>query len=168
MVMTEVTFEAFFRKEYLALVALGAWLTGERPAGEDLAQDALMRVHRRWAEVGRYERPDAFARRVLINLASNERRRRGRESAAVARLGETPQDCGAVGEHDRALWDAVAALPFQQRAAIALRYLDNLSTPGIADTLGCSESTVRVHLHRAHHRLAERLGETTRTEEDAR
>lgn len=56
------------------------------------------------------------------------------------------------------VWAEVAALPLQQRAAVGLRYLDDLTTAAIAEALGCSEATVRVHLHRAHRRLAERLG----------
>lgn len=167
-VTTDLSFDEFFRREYRGLVALGAWLTGDVATGDDLAQETLGRAHRRWNEVAGYERPGAFARRALVNLASNERRRRGRESAALRRVSATPGSIGADGraaDHDPELWAAVAALPFQQRAAIALRYLEDLPTPAVADALGCSEATVRVHLHRAHQRLAEELGATTRSEE---
>lgn len=53
----------------------------------------------------------------------------------------------------------------QQRAAIALRYLEDRTTAEIAHALECAEATVRVHLHRAHVRLAERLGTRTDSEE---
>lgn len=80
------SYEQFFRAEYSSLVALGAWLTGDRATGEDLAQEALRTAHGRWEAIGSYDQPGTFVRRVVINLASNERRRRGRERAAVGRL----------------------------------------------------------------------------------
>lgn len=158
--VTEVrSFEQFFRDEYPPLVALGTWLTGDRSMGEDLAQDALGQTHRRWADVSAYERPGGFARRALINLASNERRRLGREQRALRRMSVLPSTGNGGGhvEADEELWAEVAALPLQQRAAVGLRYLEDLPSAAIADALGCSEATVRVHLHRAHRRLAERL-----------
>lgn len=169
------TFEQFFREQYSSIVALCAWLTGDRAAGEDLAQDALSAVHRRWDEVANLDRPGAYARRVAINLSSNERRRRGRERRAVTRL--APTDAAdsadlAAGSQLRAvesrgpLWAAVAELPVQQRAAIGLRYLEDLSTDEIAAVLDCAPATVRVHLHRAHRRLAERLGCSTDEAQD--
>ena len=56
--------------------------------------------------------------------------------------------------------DEVATLPDNQRAAVALRYVEDLSPTEIADVLGCADATVRVHLHRAHKTLAARLGDT--------
>jgi RNA polymerase sigma factor (sigma-70 family) len=151
------TFEEFFRDQYGSLVALGMWMTGDRSIGEDLAQEAMKAAADRWEEVAAYEVPYAFTRRVLINLASNERRRRRRELSAVRRVALEPRNEGAVVVADP-LWDAVAGLPRRQRAAIGLRYLCDLPTDAIAEVLGCSESTVRVHLHRAHRRLAAHLG----------
>ncbi len=163
------SFEQFFRDEYSSIVTLCAWLTGDRTTGEDLAQEAFGTVHRRWGEVSTYDRPGAYARRIAINLCSNERRRRGRERRALLRV--EPPD---TAEHLRVaagqdpLWVEVAALPVQQRAAIGLRYLEDRSTDEIAAVLDCSPATVRVHLHRAHRRLAERLGCTTDDEGDPR
>lgn len=156
------SFEAFFREEYVAVVALCAWLTGDRAAGEDLAQEAMAATHRRWDEVRTYERPGGFVRRVAVNLASNERRRRARRDGALRRLRAVPEvHDGEPGSAHGELWAEVASLPLQQRAAIGLRYLEDRSTAEIAEALGCAESTVRVHLHRAHRELAERLGRTT-------
>lgn len=112
--------------------------------------------------VAGYERPGAFARRTMINLASNERRRRGRERRALRRLMAAPDPEWSDGGPTTPVtpgpvWAVVAALPLQQRAAVGLRYLEDLTTAAIAEALGCSEATVRVHLHRAHRRLAERL-----------
>lgn len=173
--VTEVsTFEQFFRDQYPGIVALCAWLTGDRATAEDLAQEAFGAVHRRWGEVCRLDRPGAYTRRIAINLSSNERRRRGRERRAVRRIGDGGQlemlELATAGpgriEGREPLWRAVAELPLQQRAAIGLRYLEDLSTDEIAAVLQCSPATVRVHLHRAHRRLAELLGFTTDHDEE--
>ncbi len=157
-----ISFEQFFRREYSSLVALGTALTGDRATGEDLAQEALRVTHGRWSEVSGYELPVGFSRRAMIDRASNERRRRGREARALRRLaaGRAVARGGGDASPLDPLWAEVAALPGNQRAAVALRYVDDLSPAEIADVLGCAEATVRVHLHRAHKTLASRLGDT--------
>jgi RNA polymerase sigma factor (sigma-70 family) len=49
---------------------------------------------------------------------------------------------------------------------IALYYLEDMSVSEVADIVGCSTSTVSVHLHRARHRLAEIVGEEVETNVD--
>jgi len=151
------TFEAIFKVEYAGMVALGSWLTGDRASAEDLTQEAFARAHRDWAKVGALDAPGAWVRHVLVNLASNERRRRRREVRAVARL-EPPPPAFPEVPPDQHLWAAIADLPFNQRAAIALRYLHDQSADQIAEAIGCRPATARVHLHRAHRTLADRLG----------
>lgn len=160
--VTVLSFEQFFRHEYAGLVALGAWLTGDWSGGEDLAQEALSTAHRRWSTVGAYDQPGRFVRRVMVNLASNERRRRGRERRAVLRVRPDPVPGPEIDDgswdRDDLLWRELDSLSTQQRTALALRYVDELPTSVIAETMECSEATVRVHLHRARQHLAERLG----------
>lgn len=56
---------------------------------------------------------------------------------------------------------AVASLPAQQRAAVALFYLEDLPVEEVAQLLDVSTSTVKQHLHRARARLATLLSEAT-------
>lgn len=65
---------------------------------------------------------------------------------------------------DEDLTEAVDALPPQQRAAVALYYLEGRPTAEVADLLACSEATVRSHLHRARQQLAAVLGEERQEE----
>ena len=58
--------------------------------------------------------------------------------------------------HD-AFWDQVRHLPRRQAQAVALRYLYDMQIVEIAQTLGCSEGSVKVHLSRARQTLAARL-----------
>jgi RNA polymerase sigma-70 factor (ECF subfamily) len=154
------SFETFFRREYKPMVALAAAVSGSAESAEDVAQEAMVRARRHWDRVGAYDKPGTWVRRVTINLAISSRRRIALE--AKARLawwerrepGEQPQAL------DPDLLHALRALSPQQRAAVSLHYLEDRSTAEIADLLGCSESTARVHLHRGRQALAQHLGAT--------
>ncbi len=127
---------------------------------EDVAQEALLRAHRDWDRIARYERPGAWVRRVAINLATSSARRRSAEGRALARLGARPQAPVPPPEVD-GFWALVRRLPGQQAAAVALHYLEDRPVAEIADVLGCAESTAKVHLHRARNALAASLTLTT-------
>ena len=57
------------------------------------------------------------------------------------------------------MWDAIAALPFRQRAVIVLRFYEDLPETEIAELLGCAKGTVASSLHRALARLRKEMGE---------
>jgi RNA polymerase sigma-70 factor, ECF subfamily len=154
------TFEDFFRREYPAMVALAAAVSRSPEAAEDLAQEAMIRARRHWHRIGAFERPGAWVRRVTINLSLNSRRGGAREARTRLAWWERREPAGLPQAPDQDLLDALHALSPHQRAAVSLHYLEDRSTPEIADLLGCSESTVRVHLHRGRLALAHHLGGT--------
>jgi RNA polymerase sigma-70 factor (ECF subfamily) len=158
---TEVSFESFFEIEFPRVTAFAFVLTGDRGVAEELAQEAMLRAFRRWDRIGAYDRPGAWVRRVVANLASSARRRRSVEAVALVRSWGAIKDvelAGHAGEHDDDLWRLVRGLPRRQRDAIALFYLEDWSVRDIARFMGCSEATARVHLHRARVSLARALG----------
>lgn len=61
----EESFDAFFRTERSRLISQAYVLTGDLHGSQDLAQATLERVWRHWSEISSYERPEAWARRVL-------------------------------------------------------------------------------------------------------
>ncbi len=154
-------FDTFYRRELPAMVALAAAITGSTIAAEDLAQEALLRAYNRWDQISAYERPGAWVRRVTINLALTNRKRVGAELKARLRLRNRDRTDGhAIEPHPSRfddVWTAVASLPGQQRAAVALHYLEDRSVADIAEILHCSDSTARVHLHRGRNALASLL-----------
>ena len=151
-------FDNFYRAEFGRMLALAYALTGDRAAAEDLVQDAFVSANRRWDRIGRYDSPAGFVRRAIINRSRSRFRRRGRESAALARVAAEPVvDDGGFVDTDT-FWTAVRALPAQQMRCVVLRYVEDLDAAGIAAVLECAESTVRVHLHRARLTLAVTLG----------
>lgn len=151
-------FDAFARRERRPLVAFAWSLTGDRGVAEDLAQEALEAAWQRWADVGGYERPGAWARRVVANRAAGRGRRAGRERRAYGRWLGGRAEVVEPDMPDGRFWAEVRKLPERQAHAVALFYLEDLPVADIAEVLGCAEGTVKAHLHRGRLRLAHALG----------
>lgn len=153
-----LTYEVFFAEEYPRLVPMLHALTGDRGRAEDLAQEALGRAHTEWTRIRDYDRPGAWVRRVALHLASNTARRSAREQRALRRVGLA--GTAQLSPADDRLWRLVRELPDQQRWAVALHYVDDLSVARVAEILEVTEGTVKTHLSRARATLARRLAET--------
>ena len=152
------SFDAFYGREFGPLTALAAAVGGDRSTAEDIAQEALSRAHKHWVKISVYERPGAWARRVTINLASSARHRKTIELRVKLRLGgDRAVQLRPAPADQRHIWEAVNSLPKNQRAAVALHYLEDRPVRDIAEILGCAESTAKVHLHRGRASLAELL-----------
>jgi RNA polymerase sigma-70 factor (ECF subfamily) len=148
-------FDAFFTRELPRLVTVLTAVTGDRMVAEELAQEAMLRAHQRWARISRYDLPAAWVRRVALNLASQSRARRRSEHRALAKvtdLGRAPRPEPA---HD--FWALVRQLPPRQAAAVALHYLEDRPVAEVASILGCAEGTAKAHLHKGRAALARLL-----------
>ncbi len=150
-------FDEFYRREYRPLLRLAWSLTGRRDLGEELVQETLLTVHRRWSSVEAYESPGGFARRVLLNDATSQARRRSSERRAFGRIRIVDRTSPPAAPPDESLWSAVRSLPKRQAQAVALHYLEDRSIDEIAAVLDIAPGTVKVHLHRGRLALAEAL-----------
>ena len=150
-----LSFETFFAAQYPRLVRNLLALTGSRAVAEELAQEALLEAHRRWATVERLDRADLWVRRVAVNRAISRHRRLLAEAAALLRLGRVNEwqedSCG-----DDELWAAVRRLPRRQAVALILSS-EGHTAREVATVLDCSEETARTHLRRARATLARTL-----------
>lgn len=158
-------FESFYRNEYRRVVGLAYTLSGSRIVAEDITQDAFLAAHRSWDRVGSYDKPEAWVRRVVANLSVSFFRTKAREAKALARLRPSETYLPRLPEPDEQFWKAVRALPARQAQAIALHYLEDRSVADIAEILECSESTVKVHLHKGRNKLARRFEATLEVDE---
>jgi RNA polymerase sigma-70 factor (ECF subfamily) len=140
-------FEAFYEREYHRVLGLAYAVAGSWEAAEDATQEAFLRAHRDWQRVGHYDQPGAWVRRVAANLAVSAFRRALAEARAVVRLAARRQPDPPLHAEALDFWRAVRSLPARQRQAIALFYLEDWPTAEIARFLGCTETTVRGHLH---------------------
>lgn len=152
------TFAATFVAEYQTMVALAAAVSGDRIHAEDLAQEAMVRLEKNWDRVQHFDKPGAWLRRVTINLALSQRRRKKTELKALLRLDKPEPQVLEVDETDEEIWAHVARLPKMQRAVISLQYLEDLKPDEIAEILEVETTTVRVHQHRARQQLRKHLG----------
>jgi RNA polymerase sigma factor (sigma-70 family) len=145
----------FFSGEYPALVRTLFFIVHNTDRAEDIAQEAFMQLLVHWRKVSKYERPDAWVRRVAIRLAMRSVRREQMRSLVERRSRpvELPQPM------DIDLANAIEQLPPRQRSAVVLFYFEDRPMQEVADILGCSVSTGWVHLHKARKRLAALLGE---------
>jgi len=154
-------FERFVAESSASLLRTAYLVTGDPGQAEDLVQETLLSIARRWPRVATMDSPRAYARRILVNLALDGSRRRSRQRAELER-GASPDGApplwwgpdppaGAFGRADDRLdlIRALAELAPRQRAVLVLRFLDDLSEAEVASTLGCSVGTVKSTTARA-------------------
>jgi len=137
---------------------LVVWDLGE---AEDLVQECLTKVARRWPRVRGMGQPYAYARRILVNLALDGTARRYRRRGELAIDPEPPDqpidgrsEAGLRQVEDAAtLIPALGQLPSRQRAVLVLRYFEDLTEGQTAAMLGCSVGTVKATTSHAFSRL---------------
>jgi RNA polymerase sigma-70 factor (sigma-E family) len=155
-------FDDFVLARGQTLLRFGYLLAGDRHLAEDLVQEVLAKAHRSWSRIVRLELPEAYLRRAMTRQYLSWRRRRASSEAVVA---DVP-DRAAVGDLAGGLaardemWSLLATLPRNQGAVLVLRFYEDLPDGEIAELLGCSAATVRVHASRALSRLRVALSDT--------
>jgi RNA polymerase sigma-70 factor (ECF subfamily) len=151
-----------FEKFYTATVGrlLGAMypVTGDLHEAEEIVQEAFARASTRWSRLRDYDVPEAWVRRVAMNLAADRGRRLQRQARALLRTGPPPAVPPASVEAV-ALAEALRTLPIHQRQAIVLHHLVDLPIDEVAAILGTRAGTVKSWLARGRRDLAARLGE---------
>ena len=119
-------------------------LTGDPALAQDLGQEAFVRVAARLVHLRNPDAFGAYLRQTVVNLVRMHARRRRSERAALQRAAARPAE--PVAEPDVAGRDslrrALLQLPVRQRAAIVLRFYEDLSERDAADVLRCRPGTV--------------------------
>jgi RNA polymerase sigma-70 factor (sigma-E family) len=153
-------FDGFVAATADPLLRTAYLLAWDMAEAEDLVQECLFRVARRWPRVQRMEHPAAYARRILVNLSLDgaKGRARRRQELAVSPAASEGADHRAARalrnvDANQALLDALRQLPRRQRAAIVLRYFEDMSEAQTAEALGCSLGTVKSTTSKALDRL---------------
>lgn len=135
-------------------------LTGSRESGEDLLQAGLERLFRNWRRI--QGDPEGYLRRTLAHLATDGWRRHGRwrvksGQLRAAETGYLPDGTAGVDDRDQ-LVRLLIQLPARQRAAIVLRYWEELNEAEAAQAMGCSVGTVKSATSRGLQRLRDLSG----------
>lgn len=147
-----------YAREHSRLAALGAMLTGDAAAGEDLAHDVFLHALRRCQEDPEYLREPAWPwlRLALVRRAMRRGERMAGELRRLALLHRSTAPAAWSTDTVDCL-RALGELPARMRACAALFYWQDLPTADVASTLGLSERTVENQLRRARAKMADRL-----------
>ena len=142
-----------------ALLRTAYLMVGDRQLAEDLLQEALIKAYMAWPRLREHDRFEAYVRRTIVTTSISWRRRRSfheRPSDALPERSSTDPVDG-LGTH-QVLLAHLRTLPPRQRAAIVLRFYDDLSVADTADVMGCSPGTVKSHVSIGLAKLRERMG----------
>ncbi|WP_308250114.1 SigE family RNA polymerase sigma factor [Sphaerisporangium fuscum] len=153
-------FGAFVAARATTLLRVAYLACGNEAEAEDLLQTALERTYRNWDRV-RYDSPEPYVRRVIINTAISRARRRAILSIIPMRI--LPERAARSTDVDlrHLLMDALRGLPPRQRAVVVLRYWEDLSEAQTAEMLGCTVGTVKSQTFKAMAKLRAALGEAS-------
>lgn len=153
-----------------ALFGYAYLLCGDTRTAEDLVQDALVRTFSRLRDGTDVTAAELYVRTAVLRGHLDATRRRARW-AAVRHLLHVPGDevardhADAVSTGD-AVHAALATLAPQERVAVVLRHVEDLTVPEVARRMGLADGTVKRYLSTASGKLADRLGRSLDVDDD--
>ena len=153
--------EELYVRHAPAALRLAYFLTGNPDAARDLVQDAFVRMAGRFRHLRQPDAFDAYMRRTIVNLhASGLRRLRAERSSLAREAALSAPAANQGGDHEARdeMWHAILSLPPRQRAAIVLRYYEDLSELQSAEILRCSVRALNQLVVRAMANLRTRIG----------
>lgn len=132
----------FYRAEQPGQVRRAALMLGSNETANDVVHDVFTAMYRSWGSIND---PGPYLNRAVLNGC----RAVGRERSRQLRLRERLRAPQSSMSHDEVLLDVVARLPFNQRAAVVLRFYAQMSEREIADALDVPSGSVGPWIHRA-------------------
>jgi len=126
---------------------------------EDVTQEAYGRAWRRWAQVGSMADPQAWVRTVAWRLAANSLRNRHRAARRLYARGPA-RSTAAPSLDNVAIVNALRLIPSDQRRAVVLHHLADMTVEQVAEETGSSVSAVKSRLSRGRAALAPLLHDT--------
>jgi RNA polymerase sigma factor (sigma-70 family) len=140
---TRASFDTVYMQSRSWVVRTAFLMVGSHAIAEEIAQEAFLRLHQHFDQV---ENPGGFLRTAVVRLCLSWRRRAVLEGVNAASSAE-PGPTG-IAEIDTT-WDVMATLKPEHRAALVLRYYEDLSHEEIAAVMRCRVTTARSRVHRA-------------------
>ena len=140
----EGEFATFVAGHRRALHRTAFLMSGDWEHAADVVQEALVRLYVAWPRLAPGAGLRGYARRVVVNVAIEQARKRSNHERPTDRLRDRAVDDAADQVPDRLLLlAALDELPPRQRACVVLRFYDDLSVDDVADVLGCRPGTVK-------------------------
>jgi RNA polymerase sigma-70 factor (sigma-E family) len=156
---------ALYQEHAVGLIRLGVVMLGDRPAAEDVVQEAFAGLYRRWNHLTGPDRALGYVRSSVLNGCRSRLRARLRDERLAAASPATLPAASAehsvlIGEEHAAVLAALRRLPDRQREALVLRYYLDQSELQIAALMGIGRGTVKSTTSRALAALARLLEES--------
>jgi len=156
-------FDAWVASTGPGLIRFGYLVSGDQQVAEDLAREALTRVRYRWRRLADGGNPDTYARTVVVSQLRSLPRKRARSAEATELPAPQPptEQSAQSAPPEMLLWSVILGLPERMRAAVVLRFYEDLDDVAIGQVLRCAPSTVPVHIGEALDRLRPHLPSDT-------
>jgi RNA polymerase sigma-70 factor (sigma-E family) len=152
-------FSAFVDARSGSLLRTGYLVIGDYQLAQDLVQESLVKTYVAWPRIRDLASAEAYTRRVMVTTAISWRRRRSfHEQPAEVWPDGDAGDLTDPLESQVDLWDELRLVPPRQRAAVVLRFCEDLSEAQTADLMGCSVGTVKKHVSLGLAKLRHQLG----------
>jgi RNA polymerase sigma-70 factor (sigma-E family) len=143
-----MAFGEYVRSRSHALLRAAQSMTGNRADAEDLLQATLVKAYQSWDRVDDQAALDTYVRRVMANTHISGWRRRRVDEYPTDELPDSVTAEDSTKDSD-VVQRAIDRLPRQMRAAVMLRFYDDLTEPEVAAALGVSVGTVKSTVARA-------------------
>jgi RNA polymerase sigma-70 factor (sigma-E family) len=145
---------ALYEAHAVGLIRLAVVMLGDRPAAEDVVQEAFCGLYRRWGQLDDPGNAQRYVRSAVLNGCRSALRRLQRESRSARpdeslETSESAEALALVNAEHRAVLSALRRLPARQREALVLRFYLDLPEPEIARSMGVSPGTVKSTTSRA-------------------
>ena len=151
-----VSFGDYVRARGGALLRAAQALTGNHADAEDLVQATLVKTYQSWNNITDPAALDTYVRRIMVNTHISGWRRRRIDEYPTDELPDSPaHDHTYDSDLHELVQRAVDRLPRRMRAAVMLRYYDDMSEPEVAAALGVTVGTVKSTVARAVAKLRE-------------
>lgn len=166
-------FDALVGKYWPRVFRFALASLGDPDAAGSVAQDCLLKAHRKAAGFRGQSSAATWLMRIAVNLVRDHARsrrmqfwKRTRETAVnwddvarqVPQLGSSPEAGAAAREQVERVWKAARGLPERQRTVFVLRFVEEMDLLEIAAATGLREGTVKAHLFRALQAVRRELG----------
>lgn len=146
----DAEFREFVGTRGRALLRSAYLLTGNLADAEDLVQSALAKTYQAWERIEDRKALDGYVRRAIVNTHISWWRRRRLDEYPTDDIPDQPAaDTSGNSELHDTLQRAIDKLPQRMRAAVVLRYFEDMSEAEVADILGVSQGTVKSTVSRA-------------------
>jgi len=134
-------------------------VVGDHQLAQDLLQESLVKTYASWSRLREVANAEAYTRRVIVTTSISWWRRRSSHERPVDQVPDSgvPDRTEGLGDQDE-LWTALGSLPPRQRAAVVLRFCEDLSEARTAELMGCSVGSVKRHTSMGLVKLRARIG----------